>query len=173
ADGKVCRDLVTVAFLGQPVLAVEIEAFEVVLHDEVDDTRNGVRAVRRGSAARDDLDAFNEGCGNGVRIDNCAAAGLAHRTTTVDQHQVPVRTEPAQVDERATARTRVVRLRTDVRRDLGQGVEVVIEGYMAADFQRRLVDRVNRAFRDSVTFRDARTRDGNFLELCVLRVRSG
>src|SRR5690606_15257184 len=89
AEGEIERDLVTVAFLGQPVLAVEIEAFEVVLHDEVDDAGNGVRAVGRRSAAGDDLDALDQRGGNGVGVDDGTAAGLAHRTTSVDQHQVP------------------------------------------------------------------------------------
>ena len=57
-----------VLVLVEAVLAVDLHALEVLLHDEVDDAGDRVRAVDRGGAARQDVDALDHrrsGSGSG------------------------------------------------------------------------------------------------------------
>ena len=49
-------------------LAVNLEPFEVFLHDEVDDARDGIGTVCRGRTAGDDFDALDEAGGNLIEI---------------------------------------------------------------------------------------------------------
>ena len=107
--GDVRAPLLTIFFFGETVLRVDGEAIKTLLHDEVDDTRHGVRTVGRSGTAGDDLDALDESSGNRVDVHR-AGAGRTHRATTVDEHEVTARTESTQVDDRTAAVARVVRL---------------------------------------------------------------
>ena len=79
-----------------PKRIVDRRAFEIVLQDEVDDAADRVRAVHGRRAARDRLDALDRGRRNRVHVDDHRA--LTGMPAAVDQHQVAVRAEAAQVD---------------------------------------------------------------------------
>ena len=127
AEGDVGAPLLTVFLLGETVLAADGDAFEVLFHDEVDDTRHRVRAVGRAGTASDHFDALDERRGDGVDVDH-ATARRAHTTTTVDEDEVAVRAKAAQIDDRTTVVRRIVRLRARARRDLRQCVHELIDG---------------------------------------------
>src|SRR5690606_5642572 len=91
--------LEAVAFLGDADLAVELEALEVLLEDEVGHAGDRVSAVGRRGAARDDLDALDRGRRDRGDVDH--ARGVRRgRATSVYEHQVAVRADAAQRDGR-------------------------------------------------------------------------
>ena len=57
-----------VVMLRSIVLIVDLHAFEVALHDEVHNTRQGVGAVDRSGAAGQHVHALNERCGDQVKV---------------------------------------------------------------------------------------------------------
>src|SRR5690606_17578689 len=61
-------EFLAVPFRGRPHLRIDLEAFEVVLQDEVHDSGHRVRAVDGRRAARDDLDALDRRAGDRVRV---------------------------------------------------------------------------------------------------------
>ena len=80
---------IAVAVLVEAVLAVEPDALEIIIHDEVDDTGHGVGPVDRGGAAGEDFNALDQSRRDQVEIGRLACAvGIARRqTTAVDQRQ--------------------------------------------------------------------------------------
>jgi len=163
AEGDVGAPLLTVFLLGETVLAADGDAFEVLFHDEADDTRHRVRAVGRAGTASDHFDALDERRGDGVDVDHTTAR-RAHTTTTVDEDEVAVRAKAAQIDDRTTVVRRIVRLRARARRDLRQCIHELIDGRVTRldDGLRR--DREDRAFGFGITLGDAGTRDGDRIE---------
>src|SRR5690606_22542322 len=100
--------LVTVPALRQAVLAVDGEALEVVLEDEVDHAADRVGTVSRRRAAGDDLDALDRGRRHRVDVDNARAVDR-RRPAAVEQHEVAVGAELAKTDGRgARGRVRVI-----------------------------------------------------------------
>src|SRR5690606_36312372 len=98
-----------VTFLRDADLAVELQTNEVLLQDEVGHAGHGVGAIRRRSAAGDDLDALNGSRRNGRDVDDAGCvAGRA--TTTVEQHEVTVGANAAERDGSRTRRVRRSRL---------------------------------------------------------------
>ena len=59
---------VLLAVLVDRVLGVDLHAFEVMLHDEVDDAGHGVSAVNGRGAAGQDVDALNQRGGDEVQV---------------------------------------------------------------------------------------------------------
>ena len=157
-----------VALLRDVVLAVELDAREAALEDEVDDARDGVGTVHRRLAAGDDVDALDERRGNGVQIHRL---GDVERdvAAAVDHHQGALRAEAAQVDG-GNAAARVVRGRAGRRGDLRQVVEDVLDvGRGGLQLDVVLADDRDRAGALEVGARDARTGDDDFL----VRLRGG
>src|SRR5690606_33708371 len=79
------------------VAGVDLGTLVVVLQDEVHHAADGIGAVYRRCTSRNDFDSLNHRGGDGVGVDS---EGRVHRLTaaSVDQHEVAVRTEPAQAD---------------------------------------------------------------------------
>ena len=85
-------------------LVIDPEAFEVVLHEEIDHAGHGVGAVGRRSAAGEYFDVPDQRAGN--LVDVGADAALNGRTggqaAAVDQHQRTFRAQVTQVQRRGT-----------------------------------------------------------------------
>ncbi len=170
AKGNVSAPLLPVTFFGETVLGVDLNAFEVILHDEVDHARHGVRTVGRGRAAADDLDALDQSRRNGIDIDR-AASGRAHRTTAVHQHQVTARPQTAQIDKGAAVRARVVRLRAKACSHLRQGIEILLNRSRTGVRHVLLLDSQDRALGDRIATGDARAGHHDFINAGDLLLR--
>ena len=103
------HQFIVLAVLIGPVLGVDLQAFEVALHDEVDDAGDGVRAIgRRGAAGQhfhplDQLGRDLVEVGRGVGI---AGVGIADpQPPAVDQDQGTLLAQTAQVGRGDAART--------------------------------------------------------------------
>ena len=136
----------------------QVDAFEVVLHADVDDTGDGVGTVGRAGTAGNDFNPLDKTLRDGVEVDVLVGRGH-HRTATVDENEVTVRTETAQVDVRLTAVAGVVRRgragRVDLRQRVQERVERdvgVLDGFFAGDDG-------DRAVRLEVRADDARSGD--------------
>src|SRR5690606_14870161 len=101
--------------------------------------------------------------------------------TPVEQHEVPVRTEPAQADHARTRRSGcahqvaagTLTIRLELRRgrhELRQLVDDALDRNRARLFESRGLDRHDRAARFEVPAYDAGAGDENFLDLALLRI---
>jgi hypothetical protein len=88
------------------VLIIELDAFKVLLIDEVHDTCDGVRTVHSGRATGQHFNSLDELRRNDVQIDRCGARDTGHETTAIDQHQCAVSAQLTQVDGRDTSARR-------------------------------------------------------------------
>ena len=175
------RIFLAVAALAQAHAAIELQALEVLLQDEVDDAADSIRTIGGRSTARDDLDG---GGRDGVDVDDhVRIAGRG--ATTVDQHEVAVRTQTTQRD--ACGARRVGRRRLDIatqcrrlcRRELRQLVEVGFDGSRGRCLEQISACGHDRAVCGIVTTRDARAGDDDRFGLrsgafgTALRLRRG
>ena len=78
-------------------LNVEVETLEVLFQDEVDDAGDGVGAVHRRRATRDDLDALDRRSRDRVHVDGHRRVDR-HGSIAVEQHEISVCTETTQAD---------------------------------------------------------------------------
>ncbi len=82
-------------------LSVDLEAFEVALHDEVDDAGDGIRSISRGGPSGDHFDTIHQSGRNLIEIGSRLRDRGVRRTdaepATIDQHQGATGAEPAQV----------------------------------------------------------------------------
>lgn len=86
-----------VALFGDLVAAVQLQAFEFVVDDEVDDARDGVGTVGGRCTAGQDVNALDEGERDVVEVDTADQFG-GDDALAVQQDDVAVRTEAAKVD---------------------------------------------------------------------------
>src|SRR5690606_25150112 len=164
--------IVALAVLVAGELHVELEALEVVLHDEVDDAGHGARAVGRGPAARAQLHLLHECPRDLVDVGGERERVAEAHAMAVDQHQRAVRSQAAQVQGGGAGRA-VRFVRRQLRRDLRQVVDEVLDAGDAAIGELFRADLGDGARRDEVGIgRDARTRDRDLFELLAgLRLR--
>ena len=159
--------------LGVGIADIDRGAFEVVLENEVDDTADGVGTVHGRRTARNDLDALDCRRGNRVGVDHHGGIDR-HGATTVDQHEVTVRTEAAQTDRRYTDRVRgrLLHVRRRELRDGGRELRQAVQDRLDADrgrlIEHLLVDRQDRCIRREVLAADTRARDGHLIEHVLL-----
>ena len=154
-------------------VGVDLEPFEILAQDVVDDAGDGVRAVNRRTAAGDDLDVLDQQAGNDGGVDAEAARGRTDVTATVNEGQGAARTQRAQVGELEAAVVQVVagrvrrHQRVRQRRDGGQVVdhrgETGLQQLLALDLDQR-GGRVGRVATDT------RTGDDDFIDLGGFRV---
>src|SRR6201999_4414407 len=89
------------AVLEDVVFGVDLDAFEVRVQYEVDDTRDGVGAVHSRGAAREDVHALDQSGGDLIDVREVTTVALARaQAATVDEHQGALRSQTAQVDGR-------------------------------------------------------------------------
>ena len=81
-------EIVTIG--GQAGLSVDLQAFKLLVHDEVDDTGDGVRPVNRRGTAGDDIDAADQHLRDLVDV-------VDRQTLAVEQHQRALSADRAQV----------------------------------------------------------------------------
>ena len=88
----------------EAVLAIEPDAGEFGIHDEVDDAGDGVSAVGRRSAARQNFGPLHDRRRDHVKVGGLGGAvGVTRReTAAVDQNQGTLRTQIAKIDFRGT-----------------------------------------------------------------------
>src|SRR5690606_7405652 len=116
-----------VGLIADAHLAVELDALEVALQDEVGDAGNRVRAVSGRGAAGDDLDSLERGRRDGRHVDR--AVGIARgAAAAVDQHQRTVGAHAAQRHRGSTGRTGGARLDTGAGGDRTTGAADAVEG---------------------------------------------
>ena len=166
-DGAVAFEAVVV--LVEAVLRVELHAFEVFLHDEVDDAADRVRTVDGRGAAGQDFDALDHGGRDLVQVGRRVGDAAVRQATTVDEDEGAGRAEAAQVDRcgtrRAVGDVRV--LRSECLRQL------VDQVFNARDALRGDVgagDLRHGAGALDVRHLDAGTGDDDLFDLGVLRV---
>src|SRR6266404_2850503 len=128
---------VVVAVVVDARVSIDAHALEVVVHDEVHNTRDGIRAVGRGGTSGEHVNALDESHGNlvdvsgrsvaQVRIVSRATARVAtHQAPSVDQYQGALRTEAAQVYVRHATRSHR-QTRALVRNHLRQAVQEILD----------------------------------------------
>ncbi len=100
-DAEQCRRprLVTRTVLHGAGLNVEVEALEVSLEDEVDDARDGVRAVHRRRAARDHFHALDRRGWNRVDVHSHRRVDR-YGSIAVDQNEISIGAESSQAHRR-------------------------------------------------------------------------
>ena len=86
------------------VLGRDFDALEVLLHDEVHDAGDGIRAVHRGRATRQDVDALDHLRRNLVEVRRRARRAAVGHAPTVDQHERARVAETAKVERRRAGR---------------------------------------------------------------------
>ncbi len=130
------RDVVgVVVVLVHAVLSIEPHAFELVVHDEVDDARDGIGAVYGGRAARQHFDALDQRGRYLIQVRRSGAVLrriARHQPAAVDQHQRALRAEIAQIDSRRTGRA-VGQVAAEVGERLRQVVDQVFDAGHALD----------------------------------------
>ena len=164
--------LLPVAFLAHAVLNVEVDAFEVALEHEIDDTGNGVRTVDGRGAAGDHLDPIDGRCRNGVDVHDELAVDRLH-APPVEEHQRAVRADAAQVERsgagsRARRRKRRVRFAelrlraSDV--ELRQLIQRGFETEVGPLTERLRIHRYDRGLRGIVAANDTRPCDDDLFQ---------
>ncbi len=119
-------ELGAVAKFGDTILRGQLEAFEIVLEDEVDDARDGVRTVHRRRTAGDDVDPLDKAGRDGADIDHARGRGSGN-ALAVDQDQGALRPETTKIEGREGFAALVVRhagvARDDLRKLVQQGFD--------------------------------------------------
>ena len=162
-------DRAVVVVLVDVVLGVEGDPFEVLLHHEVHNARDGVGAVHGRSAARFDFNAIHHGARDEVQVGAGRTRLTGHQATAVDQHQGARAAEAAEVDGRAAGCA--VRDRRALSRErLRQGVDDVFNAGRALRLDVRRRQHRNRADRGQVGLRDARAGDDHGRHVVGARV---
>src|SRR3546814_11479723 len=90
--------------LVEGILAVEPEALEIGVEDEVDNARDRVRTIDRRGTAGQHVDPVNERGRNDVDVGGRRAGVARQQTAAVHQHQGALRPEAATVDGRGAGR---------------------------------------------------------------------
>ena len=98
-------DCVAVVVLREAVVGINPQAFEIGVHDEVDDTGHGVGTIGRRSTAGQHVNALDHRGRHEVKIGGRAGNVARHQAAAVDQHQGALRAEAAQIDRGGTGGT--------------------------------------------------------------------
>ena len=76
--------------------AAGAHAFQIVLHDEIDHARNGIRSVSGRRAAGHHIHTLNQHLWNQAGVDQ-TSAGRWHQSCAIQQGEHPLRTQIAQI----------------------------------------------------------------------------
>ena len=124
-------------------VVVQVHAFVVGPENEVDCASDCIRAVNRGRAAGNDVDSLDQRSRNRRSVHQ-AVEVVRRGALAVDQHQVALRTEAAQVDRCRTCRA-VVRILTVTRNGDGQDAQDLLDFRLQLRLDFRCADREDRA----------------------------
>ena len=152
------------------VAGAELDALEVVLEDEVQRARDGVRAINGRGAAGDDVDPLQEG-GRDARDVDDAVDVVGGDALAVDQDQVAVGAEAPQVDRRHAGGAVVDRVAVAGLGD-GQVADDLFDfsGLLQADFLG--AQGLDRAGRHQARRLNARTGDDDDVQFGLFVLRS-
>ena len=89
------------------VAGVDLQAFEILLQDEVEHARNSVGAIDGRSATRDDLDTFDQQARNGVNVDRELTTVGTDVPAAIDEGQGAARAKRTKVRQREAADSEV------------------------------------------------------------------
>ena len=156
----------------EAVLVVDLHAFEILLHDEVDDAGDGVRTVHSRRAAGDHVDPVDQGGRNVVEVGNLRARVTGHQALAVDQNQGAVRTEAAKVGLGRAVGT-VGDLRRLGREGRRQIVQQRLDVARAGQLDFGAGHRGQRADAGEVWLRNTRTGDDQLLDRIPARTARG
>ena len=122
-----------VPILGQPLLGLDFQSFEVVPQNEVDHTAHGIRAIDRGGAAGQHLHTLHQGLRDGTDVHRRRALQTADVAPAVNQNQGAVLSQSPQVQSvGAMPACPVDRLfRGNGRQQRGDVVDRIREGEVA------------------------------------------
>jgi hypothetical protein len=153
------------------VLHVEPHAAEIRPGLEIDHARDGIGTIYGRSAARDRLHVLDQARGDGVDVDG-EVVGRRHQPAAIQQHQVAVVTNAAQVQRRGTRATRR-RVRVELAGtrsgELRQGPQLGLDGEVCSLLEQFCADCHYRSVRLVIAAHDARTGDhyrGELLFVC-------
>ena len=145
-------------------VVLELNALEVVVHDEVHHPCDRVRTVNGGRAAGQHLDPLDQRSGNVVQVGRPVQRAARRQPAPVDQHQSAGRTQVAQVD-RGGSRRSVADVAAVVGGGLRQPVDDVFDRGQALDRDVATGDLGDRAGTGQIgRNRDARSRYFNFFD---------
>ena len=155
---------VRIAMIADARAHIELHAFELALALEVDDAGHRVRAVHRGRAAGDRLDAFEDELRNQIDVDDRVRV-RQRQAPAVEQHEVARLAQAAQVERGASRERdgadRALRL---ALHELRQLIQRVLDVDRAGLRDGRFAECHDRTGRRIVRSRDARARDHHLLE---------
>ena len=152
-----------VGVLIQAMRVARLEAFVLVVEDEVDHAGDSVRTIDRRSATGEHFDPLQKETGNRVQVGAVPSIGGAWcESLAIDQHEGALAAKVPQVDRRRAGRT-VGCGDCLPRRDLRQVVEVILHPCDTAvsDIFHRDGGNLRRTI--DVAVSDTRTRDNDFL----------
>jgi hypothetical protein len=95
-------------------LAVDLEALEIALHDEIDHTGDGVRTISRRGAAGDDFDAIHEASRNLIEIRRRLHNGRIGRAHAQARPSTSTKVRPGPSPRRSAVATPPAVARPDV-----------------------------------------------------------
>jgi len=148
-------------------LGAELDAFVVILEDEVDDAGDRVRTVDRRIAAGDDVDPLDEVSRDGVHVRRVGVEQHVARNVAaaVDENQRALRAEAAQIEQVQTGSAEELgRVRLAERAAQGRKVVEGVTDRDAAGFEELFAaDRSHRNGGFEVGTTDARTGNDDFL----------
>src|SRR3546814_6143448 len=76
------------------------ETVEIILEDDVDHARDGVRTINRRCTAGDYFDALDQVGVDRIEVDRGAVGGAGDAALAVDEHERAVRAATGEIDER-------------------------------------------------------------------------
>ncbi len=161
-----------IAMVVNPEVRIQSHSLEMVVHDEVDDAGDGIRAVGRRRAAGEDIDPLNQSDRNLVDVRGRGKSGsraqcrprvTTLQPATVDQHQGSLCAKPAQIQGSCTVRTHR-QARALIGHNLRQTVQQVFNAHHPGGLDLLARDSSHGADRVQIRGGDARPGDDNFLE---------
>ena len=158
-----------VALFGYGIFATDEQALEVRTKVEVGNAGESVRTVNGRGAAGDHVDAVEQERRNGVEIGNLRRI-IENVSAAIDQHEVTLWAEPAQV-ERGDAAAGIVREGRAAGDDLRKRVDHLLNVDRTRQRELFRLNHRQRAGRGQVLARDARTGDDNLLVVLTGRTR--
>ena len=146
---------------------IEFDALKIAPQLEVDDTGEGVRAVDRGGAASDHLDALDQHRWNDIDVDDPGAV-RRHQPPPVEQHQGGGRGQSAQREVALTSVTGVIRRAAEGRDELWKPIQHALHCNRRGLLETRGANRHDRAGGCEIRSSDSRARDDDFFQRRVL-----
>ena len=160
--GGACPDDIgkTVALIvvESAVVVFELQALEVLPHDEIDHARHRVGAIDRRRAAGQNFHPLDQRGGNFIDVRRVERGAPGRQPPAVDEHQGALRAEVSQIDRRR-AGCAVGDVAAEIGEDLRQVIEQILDVGYALELDVGRGDLRHRACAGDVRRHDTRARD--------------